>query len=213
VTALRQIVDGSVLLLEFVQDAGGDAGRAGGGLAEQLADAWQRLDEDDLLRVAVLTGPAGGFARIVAPAWDLDVMPLHTGKPVIAAVEGACTGLGFELALACDLRIAGEGSSFGFPDLEDAGPFRVASVLLPRITFAGLSLELLMTAKTLDANAALRARLVNRVVPAGQALPVAIELSETMAGRFGDGSAFKKQRILGMSGVPVVTAMRMAREA
>ena len=220
-TELKQRTQGRVLLLELAGETHGDANPLDSGLREQLTDAWSHLDENDDLRVAVLAGSGGAFSRGQAPddvrrgiaaAWELNAFPLHTSKPVIAAVEGVCHGGGFELALACDLRIAAEGSSFGFPDLDAPGPFRVASVLLPRITFAGLSQELLMSAKTLDSTRAYQARLINRVVKEGEALQTAVAIAEALANKFG-AADFKKQRILRMSGVPVVTAMSMARDS
>jgi enoyl-CoA hydratase len=140
----------------------------------------------------------------------MEALPLRATKPVIAAIEGACYGVGFELALACDLRVAGEGSRFGFPDLEADVAYRVASVLLPRITFAGLGLELLLSARIVDAREALDGRLVNRVVEEGRALEAALATANAMLTRIpGD---FRKPRILGFSGVPLVTALRAARE-
>jgi enoyl-CoA hydratase/carnithine racemase len=199
---LTRRVEGQVLVLE-------PAGAGADGLAEDLTAAWRDLDEDDEIRLAVLDmSRLDGSSR-----WQslgLDAFPLHATKPVIAAIEGNCHGRAFELALACDLRVAGEGSRFGFPDAEADVAYRVASVLLPRITFAGLSLELLLGGRVLDAREAQAARLVNRVTEDGRALGEALGIADTILGRVtGD---FRKQRILGFSGVPLVTAMRTARE-
>ena len=217
-TSIKQSTLGHVLLLELVETVSEDS-RSFEGVQAELSGAWKQLDGSDDLRVAVLSGADGAFSlgsdhgqSADGPSWDLDALPLQTGKPVIAAVEGACYGLGFELALACDLRVAAEGSSFGFPDLGVSMPFRVASVLLPRITFAGLSLELLLSGRTLDATQAFQGRLANRVVTKGEALRSAIDMAESLVDRFGNDGDFKKQRILRMSGVPLVTAMNLARE-
>jgi 1,4-dihydroxy-2-naphthoyl-CoA synthase len=201
VTLTRRI-EGRVLVLE-------PGGAGADGLADDLAAAWHDLDEDDELRLAVLDmSKLDGNSN--SQPLGLDAFPLHTTKPVIAAIEGNCQGRAVELALACDLRVAGEGSRFGFPDADAEVAYRVASVLLPRITFAGLSLELLLGGRVLDAREAQAARLVNRVTEDGRALGEALAIADTILGRItGD---FRKQRILGFSGVPLVTAMRTARQ-
>jgi enoyl-CoA hydratase len=202
VSALTRRVEGQVLVLE-------PAGAGAGGLAEDLAAAWRDLDENDELRLAVLDMSRLDGSSIVQPL-GLDAFPLHATKPVIAAIEGDCHGPAFELALACDLRVAGDGSRFGFPDGEAEVAHRVASVLLPRITFAGLSLELLLGGRMVDAREAQSARLVNRVTEDGRALEAALAIADAMLARVtGD---FRKHRILGLSGVPLVSAMRTARE-
>jgi enoyl-CoA hydratase/carnithine racemase len=139
------------------------------------------------------------------------VFPLQLHKPVIAAVEGPCYGLGFELALSCDLRIVGQGARFGFPDQNLYVSYNVASVLLPRMTNAGLGLELLTTGRVMEPERLRKLRLVNKVTASGAALANAQEAAASMARRLTSARDFQKRQVWQLSGVPVVTALAMVR--
>lgn len=92
-------------------------------------------------------------------------------KPVIAAVEGFCMTGGCELALACDIRIAAEGASFGITSSRiGTVPGAGGSQRLPRLIGTAKTLELLFSAESVDAQEAHRIGLVNRLVPRGRAL-------------------------------------------
>ena len=108
------------------------------------------------------------------------LFPYTLSKPVLAAVEGRCYGLGFELALACDLRIAAEDARLGFPDTNLPVSYRLASVLLPRMTNVGIGLDLLLTGEVMDAAKMQQMRLVSQVAPPGQALAQAVETAQEM---------------------------------
>ncbi|SEK16142.1 MULTISPECIES: enoyl-CoA hydratase/isomerase family protein [unclassified Variovorax] len=96
----------------------------------------------------------------------LYVPPPELGKPVIAALHGRVSGGGLELALACDLRIAAEGTVFALPEVtRGIIPTSGAIYWLPRIVGLGRALELLLTGESLDAEEALRIGLVNKLVP------------------------------------------------
>ena len=196
-------------------------------LQEELSAAWSQLEADDELLVGVLHGNGGVFstghdvAELLAGSGEgpgeetgpapLDgLFPHDLSKPVIAAVEGACYGLGFELALACDLRVAAADARFGFPDANLHVSYRLASSLLPRVTNLGTSLDLLLTGETMDSARLERLRVVNRVTPAGQALSQAVDLATGMARRFGSPGAFRKQQIWQFTGLPLPTALNLA---
>lgn len=88
--------------------------------------------------------------------------------PVIAAIDGPVSGLGVELALACDLRIASDRSTFAMPALlKGVLPFAGGTQRLPRVVGRAHALELLLLGDTIDAAEAHRIGLVNRVFPAG----------------------------------------------
>ena len=92
-------------------------------------------------------------------------------KPIIAAVEGFCITGGCELALACDIRVAGEGSRFAITSSRiGTVPGGGGTQRLPRIVGVGNALEILFSGDPIDAAHALRIGLVNRLAPAGQAL-------------------------------------------
>jgi enoyl-CoA hydratase len=168
-----------------------------GPTAELLSEGFERFEADDDARVLVLTG-AGGVAFCAgadlkaidsfAPRLDLPDGPLGftrrtPSKPAIAAIEGWCLAGGLELAVWCDMRIASEGSTLGFPErrwgvpLVDGGTQR-----LPRIVGMGRGLELILTGRMVPVDEAHAIGLVNEVVPQGTALARSLEIAEALAG-------------------------------
>jgi len=112
----------------------------------------------------------------------IDFFPI----PTIAAIEGHCLGGGLELALACDLRVASETSRLGLPEVKlGVFPAGGGTERLPRLIGESRARELIYTGEPVDAREAWRLGLVNRVVPAGQALAAAQELGHTIAGHPG----------------------------
>ncbi|MCB1342388.1 MAG: enoyl-CoA hydratase/isomerase family protein [Pseudooceanicola sp.] len=104
--------------------------------------------------------------------------------PVIAAVEGLCLGGGLELALCCDLIVAGDTARFGLPEAQlGAFPALGAPLRLPRRIGTGRALEMMLDGTEIDAATARDWGLVNRTVPAARALPEA----ETWAIRLAQG--------------------------
>lgn len=96
--------------------------------------------------------------------------------PVIASMEGVAVGGGLELALAADLRVAGENSKMGLPETSLAiVPGAGGTQRLPRLIGAARAKELIFTARTLDSQTALEYGIVQHVVPAGEALNKATE--------------------------------------
>jgi len=166
-----------------------------GAAARALAAAADELDADDELRVGVLTGAGGAFCTgMDLKAYLRGDKPNIEGrgfggitttpprKPLIAAVEGWALAGGFELMLACDLVVAGEGSKFGVPEVTRAlVAGGGAALLLPRrIPFAA-AMELLLTGERISAERAAELGLVNRLVPDGGALEGALRLAEVIA--------------------------------
>jgi enoyl-CoA hydratase len=104
--------------------------------------------------------------------------------PTIAAVQGFALGGGCELALACDLRVAGESARFGQPE---AGlgiiPAAGATFRLPRLVGLGRARDLILTGRIIDAEEALRIGLVSRVVPDDRVLEEARGLAATLAAK------------------------------
>jgi enoyl-CoA hydratase len=164
--------------------------------AERLRAGLDAFEADDDARVLVLTG-AGDIAfcagadlkaietfgqRLDDPAGPLGFTRLTPTKPTIAAIGGWCLAGGLELALWCDLRIAGEGSTLGFPErrwgvpLIDGGTQR-----LPRIVGLGRALDMILTGRLVGADEALAIGLLTEVVPPGQHLTRALEIAEGLA--------------------------------
>lgn len=159
--------------------------------ASGLADAVERFETDEEAAVMVLTGADGTFSA----GADLDAMDLadgdggwlgisrtHVSKPTVAAIEGYCVAGGLELALWCDLRIAGSSAVFGCLErrygvpLVDGGTQR-----LPHVVGLGRALEMILTGREVDAEEAREWGLVNRVVADGAARESAVELAATIS--------------------------------
>jgi enoyl-CoA hydratase len=164
-------------------------------VAQAVMAAVDELDEDDALRVGVLTGAGGTFsAGMDLKAFMRGEVPAIEGrglcgitetpprKPLIGAVEGWALAGGFELLLACDLVVASEQARFGVPEVKRALVAGAgAALLLTRRVPPALALELLLTGDPIDAPRAAQIGLVNRLTPAGGALDAAIALAETIA--------------------------------
>ena len=143
-----------------------------------LASTWAALQDDDNIRVGILTGAgerafcAGSdirediFAQGVPDKGLFSVM--HAArKPIIAAINGHCNGGGLEQALACDIRVADEPDQFGLGEgLLGLFPGGGGTQRLPRLIPLGRALEMLYTGTRIDAAEALRLGLVDHVVPA-----------------------------------------------
>src|SRR5512146_2638859 len=105
-------------------------------------------------------------------------------KPVIAAVNGFCLGGGMELALACDIRIASTAARFGQPEVNlGIIPGGGGTQRLPRIVGLGAALRLMLTGDMIDAQEALRLKLVEEVVEPSGLLDRALAIAETVASK------------------------------
>ena len=89
---------------------------------------------------------------------------LEIPKPVIASIDGYCMAGGFELALACDIRIVSSSSTFGMPESKIGMGGNFASVILPRVIPRAIAAEMLYFSQRIDASRALSLGLVNHVV-------------------------------------------------
>jgi enoyl-CoA hydratase len=101
------------------------------------------------------------------------------GKPSIAAINGYCLGGGLELAMACTLRMASENARLGLPELGlGLVPGFGGTQRLTRLVGKAKAIEMILTAKPIDAKEAFRIGLVNQVVPFPELIPKAIEMAE-----------------------------------
>lgn len=165
--------------------------------AADLRQAFAEFDADPTADVAVLTGAGGNFCagadlkalaagdrRPVPDAGPGPMGPTRStlGKPVIAAVEGYAVAGGLELALWCDLRVAGEGAVFGVFCRRFGVPLvDLGTVRLPRLIGHSRAMDLILTGRPVAAAEALAFGLANRLVPAGQALPSAVALARELS--------------------------------
>src|SRR5437588_2231686 len=158
-----------------------------------MADAWQELEDDDNLRVAILTGAGGDFCTgmdlksfAAGPQenpyqhrfqedpdlhWKALLRHYQPKKPLIAAVEGYAVAGGTEILQATDIRVAAEGATFGvFEARRGLFPLGGSTVRLARQIPYTAAMEILLTGRAVSATEAERIGLIGRVVPDGQAL-------------------------------------------
>jgi len=161
----------------------------------ELGRLWDELERDEC-RCIVLTG-AGERAFTVGAdvSGDLSAGPEMArmvnhallkndpySKPIVAAVNGDCIGGGLELMLSTDIRAAAPTARFGLTEVKwSIYPFGGSTIkLIQQIGYVH-AMDLLLTARLIDAAEAARLGLVNRVVPAGELMGWAIETAETIA--------------------------------
>lgn len=136
----------------------------------------------DLKESAVRRELAEYREQHMRPQQDIARVFRRMGKPVIAQVHGYAVGGGCELALLADIRIAAEGSKFGFPEVRVGATVTLGGVYnLARVVGPGKAFELLYTTDFIDAREAERIGLVNRVVPLGQLETAVFELAQKIS--------------------------------
>ncbi|TDA67002.1 MAG: enoyl-CoA hydratase/isomerase family protein [Clostridia bacterium] len=169
-------------------------------LMDELYQAMDGLEQDENVRVVVITGGEKNFAAGADVTEVAQVKDSREGyefacqrgriydkvyyfpQPVIAEVSGYALGGGCELALACDLRVASETARFGLPEitlglLPGAGIQRLVRIVGP-----AAAKDMLFTGRQVGAEEALRIGLANKVVPADQLLAETQKLAEKLAG-------------------------------
>lgn len=199
-------------------------------LIADLGDAFERLSEDPALRVIVLgaNGRAftGGMNVHVLGALDVAgarrlITSLHDALeavhrapvPVVAAVHGACLGAGFELALACDLRVAATDARFGLPEVRVGVPSVIQAALLPPMVGPGRAAELLLTGDTIGAEQALAWGLVNQVVERPRLDGAVNDLVERLLAAGPDAVRLQKDLIIRWRQTDLTSAVRLGIDA
>lgn len=165
----------------------------------EIDEAVTKAEKDENVYVLVLTGAGRSFVAGADIAQMKDLTPVEARafgefgnrvfakiedleKPVIAAVNGFALGGGCELAMACDIRIAGEKAKFGQPETGlGITPGFGGTQRLPRIVGKSKAMELILTAQTIGAEEALRIGLVSSVVPGEELMTKALELAGMIA--------------------------------
>ncbi|QQS46060.1 MAG: enoyl-CoA hydratase/isomerase family protein [Acidobacteriota bacterium] len=166
---------------------------------QELAEALDELRADDDIRVVIITGAgekafvagadinefAGRTAvqqRAVMKAKSIFTAAEEFPKPLIAMINGFCLGGGCELALACDIRIAGEKARFGQPEINlGIIPGGGGTQRMTRLIGEGMAMQLVLTGEMIDAREALRLGLVNEVHPTDQLEAKTIEMASKIA--------------------------------
>ena len=163
----------------------------------EIKEALLQLDEDEQVRVVILTGgekvfAAGADIKQMADATAMSMLNIDqfstwdqikkTKKPIIAAVSGFALGGGCELAMTCDMIVASETAQFGQPEINiGTMPGAGGTQRLTRAVGKALAMELVLTGKFISAEEALNAGLINRVVPVEVLFKETLNLARTIA--------------------------------
>lgn len=201
---------------------------------DRLVECWREFARDPDLRVAVLTGagaqafcagadlktytmayattPAAEFRQRFTngPGFGGITRNLRINKPIVAAVNGYAISGGLELALACDIRFCTPHAEFGLQDVQwgfhacDGGLIR-----LKEIVGLGRALEMILSGERIGAERAHAIGLVNRIVPADELLPVALDYARMLATRAPLAQQLAKDVIARTAGLSEEDALRV----
>nr|HMN77410.1 enoyl-CoA hydratase [Burkholderiaceae bacterium] len=179
-------------------------------LMDELGAALLAFDADDAIGCIVITGSEKAFAA----GADIGAMATSTymqvherefitrnwetikrvRKPVIAAVAGFALGGGCEFAMMCDFIIAADNAKFGQPELKlGIIPGAGGTQRLPRAVGKAKAMDMVLTARMMDAAEAERAGLVSRVVPLAELLDTALAAAQTICAMSGPSVALAKE--------------------
>ena len=181
-------------------------------LMDELGAALKAFDADDTIGCIVLTGGDKAFAAgadisamasydfvgayskgLISRNWET-IRSIR--KPVIGAVAGFALGGGCEVAMMCDIVIAAETAKFGQPEIKlGIIPGAGGTQRLPRAVGKAKAMDMILTARMMDAHEAERAGLVSRVVPAAELLDVALAAAETICGFSGPSVMMAKEAV------------------
>lgn len=200
------------------------------GVIEALSHRLAEVESSPGARAVVLTGD-GQYFSAGADVKEMAMMDLSQAPkvveqglalfgrleslrpPVIASINGLALGGGLELALACDLRIAGESAKLGAPETKiGLIPAYGGTQRLSRLLGAPKARELIFTASMISAAEAHRIGLVNKVVPAGQELRAARDLAHTIAQNAPKAVQAAKRAIREGRERPLVEGLRLESE-
>lgn len=199
-------------------------------LSDRLAQEVLDANEDPAVRVVVFTGTgerafcAGADLKemreqdlagipfrppMKRPARHLLEVVTESVIPTIAAINGAAVAGGFELGLACDIRIAAPGVQLGVPEAKRGLAASFAAVVLPKRVPLGLALEMLLTGELITSEEAALIGLVNRVVPRDQLMAEAMRLALRIAANAPLSVRSMKARAIKGLEVPLWQALRL----
>jgi enoyl-CoA hydratase len=195
----------------------------------ELAQALETIDADPAVRCAILTGAGEKAFAAGADIGELNALPSGTAGavqakrgqaltlqierlriPVIAAVNGFALGGGCELAMACDIRIAGANAKFGQPEVNlGLVPGYGGTQRTTRLAGRGWAMYLCLTGELIDAAEALRIGLVQKVVPLAGLLDEAKRIASVIAAKAPLAIAATKRAIDEGAGLPLHEALAL----
>ena len=183
-----------------------------GGMSEQLSAAYRECDADPDIRVIVLTGRGRAFSAgadmapestaFATPSKEFSSQPLDTpawslGTPVIAAVQGHAIGIGFNIAMQCDIRLVADEAKLAIPQarrgmIGDSG----SHWTIRRFASQAVAADLLLTGRTFRGPEGVTLGLFSRSLPADEVLPAALEIAHDMASAASPASLALSKRLL-----------------
>ena len=207
----------------------------------RLADAWEDVNNDPNIRVAILTGAgeqafcAGAdldklvrmMQGMIPPENEYDerikndvgiiykgfMRSLDVFKPIVAAVKGFCVAGGLEILNCCDIRVAAEDAQFGLAEVKwSLFPMGGSTVRIPRQIPWPIAMELMLTGERISAQEAHRVCLINKVVPASQVMAEARRYAEILAANGPLAVQAVKRSALAGLGVPTAKALEQELE-
>src|ERR1700675_2349434 len=199
-------------------------------LIAELRAAFETLARDDGVRAAVVTGAGRAFtagmkvqvlrdltpatARTLITSLHEAIHAVHDAPfPTVAMVNGPCLGAGFELAMACDLRVAAAGAQLGLPEAKVGAPSVIEASLLPALVGPGRAAEMLLTGDSVAADQALAWGLVNRVAPAAELESVTAALVEEILACAPPAISLQKELIVRWRNTDLASAVRIGIDA
>ena len=201
----------------------------------RMLDAWEMIDADPGIRVAILTGAGGHFcagadlktmfandpsdewakrfSTDADLAWKALLRHYRLTKPLIAAVEGYAVAGGTEILQSTDVRIAGESATFGITEVtRGLFPLGGSTVRLRRQIPYAKAMEILLTGRFVPAREAEEIGLIGRVVPDGEALAEARKTAEIIARNAPLSVQAVKRSVQETEGLPEPEALKLELE-
>ena len=194
----------------------------------EIKQALTDLDEDDQVRVIIITGNERAFAagadiKQMAGKDAVDMLLIDqfstwdrirkTKKPMIAAVSGFALGGGCELVMHCDMVVASETAQFGQPEIKiGVMPGAGGTQRLPRAVGKVNAMEMVLTGEFINAETALRMGLINKIVPVELYLSEAVKLAKNIADKSPLAVQLAKESVLKAFEQPLQEALYFERK-
>jgi enoyl-CoA hydratase/carnithine racemase len=194
---------------------------------DELQSVFNAFRDSNDLRVIIITGTGRAFSAgadlkdgsvdesvidSVESRWwgDFRVALANTGKPSIAALNGFALGGGFELALACDFRLASEAAFFAMPEITFGSiPAGGATQRITQLAGPSIAMELVLMGERIDAMTALRLNLVNRVLPPEALMDEARSWASKLAAKAPLAIKYGREVILKGLDLPIAEGIRL----
>jgi enoyl-CoA hydratase/carnithine racemase len=210
-TAVRVDVDGTGVAV-ITLDGPERLNAFSAGTGEALSAAYRRCDRDDDIRAVVLTGAGRAFCAgadlsegsgsFDVPGADFSASPVRppafqVRKLVIAAVNGHAIGIGFSLALQCDVRLVAQDAQLAVPQVRRGtiGDCQSHYALRHAVGLA-VAADLLLTGRTVTGSEAAALGIASRALPAAEVLPAAVEMARDVAVNANPASVAISKRLL-----------------